>query len=115
MRNALVRRHLLERRMMLNLQAGASFAGGHYVAISKFIRLALQSLALGLGAWLAVNNQISAGAIFASSFLLGRALAPHDTLLGAWRSVLPARASYATPHELLCARDAATGQLQQEL
>ncbi|GAY21321.1 hypothetical protein SFOMI_1861 [Sphingobium fuliginis] len=106
MRNALVRRHLLERRAMLNLQAHASFAGGHYVAISKFIRLALQSLALGLGAWLAINDQISAGAIFASSFLVGRALAPIDQLLGAWRSVVHARASYATLNDLLAARDA---------
>ncbi len=106
MRNALVRRHLLERRAMLNLQAHASFAGGHYVAISKFIRLALQSLALGLGAWLAINDQISAGAIFASSFLVGRALAPIDQLLGAWRNVVHARASYATLNDLLAARDA---------
>ena len=106
MRNALVRRHLLERQTMLDLQASASFAGGHYVAISKFIRLILQSLALGLGAWLAINNQISAGAIFASSFLVGRALSPIDQLLGAWRSVVHARASYATLNDLLATREA---------
>ncbi|WP_375196770.1 type I secretion system permease/ATPase, partial [Sphingobium sp.] len=106
MRSALVRRHLFERHAMLNLQAHASFAGGHYVAISKFIRLLLQSLALGLGAWLAINNQISAGAIFASSFLIGRALAPIDQLLGAWRNVVHARASYATLNDLLAAREA---------
>ncbi len=106
MRSALVRRHLSERRAMLDLQAHASFAGGHYVAISKFIRLLLQSLALGLGAWLAINNQISAGAIFASSFLVGRALAPIDQLLGAWRNVVHARASYATLNDLLAAREA---------
>ncbi len=106
MRNALVRRHLLERQTMLSLQANASFAGGHYVAISKFIRLILQSLALGLGAWLAIDNQISAGAIFASSFLVGRALSPIDQLLSAWRSVVHARASYATLNDLLEAREA---------
>jgi len=106
MRRALVRRHLFERHAMLNLQAHASFAGGHYVAISKFIRLLLQSLALGLGAWLAINNQISAGAIFASSFLIGRALAPIDQLLGAWRNVVHARASYATLNDLLAAKEA---------
>lgn len=106
MRGALVRRHLFERQTMLSLQADASFAGGHYVAISKFIRLLLQSLALGLGAWLAINNQISAGAIFASSFLVGRALAPIDQLLGAWRNVVQARASYATLNELLETREA---------
>ncbi|KEQ53501.1 Type I secretion system ATPase [Sphingobium chlorophenolicum] len=106
MRSALVRRHLIERRAMLNLQASASFAGGHYVAISKFVRLILQSLALGLGAWLAIDNQISAGAIFASSFLVGRALTPIDQLLGAWRNVVHARASYETLNDLLAAKEA---------
>ncbi|WP_340266802.1 type I secretion system permease/ATPase [Sphingobium mellinum] len=108
MREALVRRHLVERRTMLALQTQASFAGGRYVALSKFVRLSLQSLALGLGAWLAVNNSISAGAIFASSFLVGRALAPIDQLLGAWRSFVQARGSYATLNDLLEAREADT-------
>ena len=105
MRQALVRRHLVERRTMLNLQTEASFAGGRYVALSKFVRLSLQSLALGLGAWLAVRNSISPGAIFASSFLVGRALAPIDQLLGAWRSFVAARSSYATLNDLLEARE----------
>ena len=101
MRNALVRRHLLERQSALNLQSDASFIGGRYIAVSKFIRLSLQSLALGLGAWLAIDNLISPGAIFAASFLVGRALAPIDQLLGAWRTVIQARASYATLNDLL--------------
>lgn len=106
MREALVRRHLVERRTMLALQTQASFAGGRYVALSKFVRLSLQSLALGLGAWLALHNSISAGAIFASSFLVGRALAPIDQLLGAWRGFVRARGSYATLNDLLEAREA---------
>lgn len=106
MREALVRRHLIERQTMLNLQTEASFAGGRFVALSKFVRLSLQSLALGLGAWLAINNSISAGAIFASSFLVGRALSPIDQLLGAWRSFVQARGSYVTLNELLETREA---------
>jgi len=106
MRQALVRRHLVERQLMLRLQTEASFAGGRYVALSKFIRLSLQSLALGLGAWLAVNNSISAGAIFAASFLVGRALAPIDQLLNTWRSFVKARGSYTTLNDLLAAREA---------
>ena len=61
---------------MMALQTDASFAGGKYITLSKFLRQALQSLALGLGAWLAIDNEISVGAIFASAFLVGRALAP---------------------------------------
>lgn len=106
MRRALVTRHLLEREDMMALQSRASFAASRYVTLSKFLRLSLQSLALGLGAWLAIHNAISAGAIFASSFLIGRALAPIDQLLGAWRSVVQARAAYATLCTLLDTQEA---------
>src|SRR5688500_3592159 len=55
MRQALVARHLTERQSMLQLQSEAGFAGGRYVAFSKSLRMTLQSLALGLGAWLAIG------------------------------------------------------------
>jgi len=101
MRRALVERHLHERAGMMSLQAEASFAAGRYVSFSKFLRTALQSLALGLGALLAIDGQLSGGAIFASSFLLGRALAPMDQLVGAWKSVIQARGAYAMLSQLL--------------
>lgn len=105
MRGPLVRRHLHEREEMMRLQTGASLVASRYMTLSKFLRMALQSLALGLGAWLAIGNAISAGAIFASSFLIGRALAPLDQLLGAWRSVVQARTAYAKLSDLLDARE----------
>ncbi|WP_375194582.1 type I secretion system permease/ATPase [Sphingobium sp.] len=95
MRSAMVRRHLAEREDMLAWQASASFAAGGRMTISRFLRNALQSGALGLGALLAIDGQISGGAIFASSFLLGRAVAPVDQLVASWRSVVQARGSYA--------------------
>jgi ATP-binding cassette subfamily C protein len=97
---------------MLTLQTNASLDGSQFAGLSKFIRFALQSLALGLGAWLAIANEISAGAIFASSFLVGRALAPIDHLVGAWRSVVQARGAYATLNELLAAREAEIAMTQ---
>jgi PrtD family type I secretion system ABC transporter len=106
MRRALVRRHLQERETMMALQTDASLIASRYVTVSKFLRLALQSLALGLGAWLAIGNAISAGAIFASAFLIGRALAPVDQLLGAWRNVVQARDAYANLCDLFDAREA---------
>ena len=81
MRQAMVRRHLTERSTMMTEQTAASFAASRYVTISKFLRLSLQSLALGLGAWLAIHNDISAGAVFAASFLAGRALQPIEQTL----------------------------------
>ncbi|WP_338112956.1 ABC transporter transmembrane domain-containing protein, partial [Sphingomonas sanguinis] len=65
MRRAMVARQLRQRRAMLIAQTEANFAAGGFLTAGKFVRLALQSLALGLGAWLAVDNQISGGAIFA--------------------------------------------------
>lgn len=94
MQEAMVRRHLAEREDMLAWQADASFAAGSRMGLSRFLRNMLQSGALGLGALLAIDGQISGGAIFASSFLLGRAVAPVDQLVGSWRSFVTARGSY---------------------
>lgn len=105
MRQAMVRRHLLERESMMAEQTSASFASSRYVTMSKFLRLTLQSLALGLGAWLAINNSISAGAVFASSFLAGRALQPIEQMLSTWRSTVQAKAAYDKLNSLLGARE----------
>ncbi len=112
MRRAMVRRHLNERDAMMTLQSNASFAGSRYVTISKFLRLSLQSLALGLGAWLAIGNSISAGAVFAASFLAGRALQPIEQLLQTWRTVAQARSAYEKLNDLLGAREAETALTQ---
>ena len=108
MRQAMVQRHLGEREAMMSLQTRASFAASKYVSLSKFLRLAIQSLALGLGAWLAIDNKITAGAIFAASFLAGRALQPIDQVLGSWRSVVQAREAYTTLNSLLASNQSDT-------
>src|SRR3546814_9235258 len=95
---------------MLGWQAEASFAAGSRMAISRFLRNMLQSGALGLGALLAIDGQISGGAIFASSFLLGRAVAPVDQLVGSWRSFVAARASHG---EIMAWLDGATDDAPQ--
>jgi PrtD family type I secretion system ABC transporter len=100
MRTATVRRHLNEREEMAGLQTDASFASSGYSTLSRFVRLALQSLGLGMGAWLAIDNLISAGAIFAASFLMARALAPIDQMLGAWQGIQRARGAYRNLVEL---------------
>ena len=112
MRRAMVRRHLAERQSMMALQSGASFAASGYVTMSKFLRLTLQSSALGLGAWLAIGNSISAGAVFASSFLAGRALQPIEQLLGTWRTVAQAKSAYEKLNEMLGARESSTAMTQ---
>lgn len=60
-------------------------------AIAKFVRMALQIAILGIGAWLALEHQLSAGSIVAGSIIMGRALAPVETMIGQWRSLVAAR------------------------
>lgn len=60
-------------------------------ATAKLLRQLLQSGALALGAYLAIREQISVGAVFASTLLVGRALAPVDQLLASWRVLVDAR------------------------
>jgi len=91
MRGALRERQLADRRNGLDLSARAQFTGGGYAAATRFTRMFLQSAALGLGAWLAVEKQISAGAIIAASVLLSRALQPIEQVVGAWTVVGQAR------------------------
>ncbi|THF64791.1 type I secretion system permease/ATPase [Pseudothauera nasutitermitis] len=52
---------------------------------SKALRMAVQSLALGLGAWLVLAHEMTPGMMIAGSILLGRALAPIDQIIGASR------------------------------
>ena len=97
---ALIVGHLADRGEMMQLQTSAGVTGARLTAQSKFVRMFLQSLALGVGALLAINAQISAGAVFASMFIVGRALAPIDQLIGSWRTLVHARGAIKTVDEL---------------
>ena len=94
MRNALITRHLLERAELVRRQSALAGTSGQFLAITKFLRLLLQSLALALGALLAIRQDISGGAIFAASLLLGRALQPVEQILGAMKPLAAARNAY---------------------
>jgi PrtD family type I secretion system ABC transporter len=63
-------------------------------AFSKFLRLSLQIAVLGLGAWLIIEQQLTGGASIAASILIGRALAPIDQAIGAWRQIVTAQQSW---------------------
>ena len=94
MRSALVARHLVERSELVRQQGTIAETSGGYLAVTKFLRLLFQSLALALGAWLAINQSISAGSIFAASLILGRALQPVEQILAALKNVLAAQNAY---------------------
>jgi len=101
MRQSMVRRHIAERVSASQLQLAASLTGSNINAASRFVRLGLQSMALGLAAYLAIEQKISIGAIFAASLLMGRALSPIEQLLSAWRGLGQARDAYRSLSEIL--------------
>lgn len=112
MRGALRERQLSDRRKGLGLAGQAQFAGGRYSALTKFTRLFLQSAALGLGAYLAVNREISAGAIIAASILMSRALQPVEQVVGSWGTVIQARGALKTLADLLSGGEPETPRTQ---
>ena len=75
--------------------------GGSFVSASKVLRLLMQSGILGLGAYLVIRQELSPGAMIASSLMMGRALAPIETAIANWRSFLDARQSIARLSEAL--------------
>lgn len=79
---------------VLARQTQASTKAGLINAFSRTYRLTIQSLVLGLGAYLAIQKQISPGLVISGSILLGRALAPLDQMIAGWRGFLGAREAY---------------------
>lgn len=63
-------------------------------AWSKLLRYSQQSLALGAGALLVIDGQLSTGAMIASNVLMSRALAPIDQMVGLWRVMAGVQAAY---------------------
>ncbi len=83
-----------KQRQVLALQSQASTKAGLIHALSRTYRLTIQSLVLGLGAYLAIRKEISPGLVISGSILLGRALAPLDQMIAGWRGFLGAREAY---------------------
>ncbi len=60
-------------------------------AFAKVFRMVLQSAVLGLGAYLAMHNEISGGAMIAASIMTSRALAPIEIAVAHWKGFVGAR------------------------
>ena len=84
-------------------QAVASTIAGRLAAISKSFRMISQSILLGMGAYLALNGEISPGLMIAGSLLLGRALAPIDLMVGNWKGFVEVKSQLNRIRDVLAA------------
>ena len=85
------RRWLDQHRKVLSVQLRATEISGALVVLTRIFRLFLQSLILAAGAYLAIQHEVSAGVMVASSIIMARALAPIEQLTSQWRSILAIR------------------------
>jgi len=87
----------------LSLQTKTNDISGTFGAISKVLRMILQSATLGLGAYLTIQGELSSGAIIACSVASARALAPVDQVIGNWKGVVAARTAFERLKETVIA------------
>ena len=82
-----------------------------FSSFSRSFRMLLQSALLTVGAYLALQQQITPGMIIATSIIAGRALAPIDQVLGQWRAIARGMAA----HKRLMAAFDVMPQAKQQL
>lgn len=87
----------------LALQTRSNDLTGAFGAVSRVLRMVLQSATLGLGAYLTIHGDMSAGGIIAASVAGGRALAPVDLAIGNWRGFVGARQAFGRLKETIVA------------
>lgn len=91
---AILRRWQAQVVLMAADQQRAADVASILLAISKFVRVLIQVACLGVGAYLALQNEITGGAMVAASIIMGRALAPVEQIIGTWKQFTAARQSY---------------------
>ncbi|WP_413615361.1 type I secretion system permease/ATPase [Halomonas cupida] len=82
-------------------QSRASDRANALTNTSRTLRLLFQSMILGLGAWLVLQDQMTPGMMIAGSIIMGRALSPIDQMIGSWKGFVSTRGAYERLNELL--------------
>ena len=83
------------------LQVLASDVSGGVAALARSLRFGLQVAMLGVGGYLVIDNEMSAGGIIAAAVVLARGLAPIEQLIGTWRAFVAGRAAWRRLRGLL--------------
>lgn len=92
-------------REHLDMQRRTSDVTGTLSGVSKVLRMILQSAVLGLGAYLVIKAEMSAGSIIAASVASARALAPVDMIIAQWKVIAAARRSFTRLTDTLSVMD----------
>jgi PrtD family type I secretion system ABC transporter len=85
---------------LVNQKSGSDVTGG-FGAVSRIVRVMLQSAVLAIGAYLVINQEATAGIIIAGTILTARAFAPVDLAIAHWKSFVAARQSWRRLSNLL--------------
>ncbi|MCF8516928.1 MAG: type I secretion system permease/ATPase [Rhodobacteraceae bacterium] len=91
MSDAAFQRWSAARGEALSTSMTSSDMAGAFNSTTRTLRLFLQSAILGLGAWLVLQGEMTAGAMIAGSIIMGRALAPIEQAIGQWAILTRAR------------------------
>lgn len=94
-------RWLAQHHRVLGLQTLASDRNARISGVTRFIRISLQSLILGVGALLVIEGEMTGGMMIVGSMLLGKALQPVEMAIGTWKQSISTKAAYQRLDEML--------------
>jgi PrtD family type I secretion system ABC transporter len=90
---------------VIALQSTASQRAGNISGVTKFVRQAIQSIGLGVGAYIVLREPtFTPGMMIAGTIVLGKALGPIELLIAGWKGLLEARIAYARLDDFLKAQ-----------
>src|SRR5438552_10015356 len=107
MLRAVTRRWTELNEAALSEQTRATRCGAAISGLTKFARQFIQSAMLALGAYIVLDQQVTAGVMIAATILLGRALAPVEQLVAGWPALVEARVAWRRLDQLFAAPAAA--------
>lgn len=90
----LVKNWEVQNKESTDLQSIANNRSNLLLSLSRVLRMILQIAIIGVGGWLAINGELTVGAMIGASILTGRALAPFENAIAIWKQWIAARDAY---------------------
>jgi ATP-binding cassette subfamily C exporter for protease/lipase len=89
------------RQITMQRSAIASDRASIYGGAIRVVRMMMQIVIVGLGAWLVIKGKIAPGVLFANMILGSRALAPIERIVGSWGNLVAGQQAYDRLAKLL--------------